>query len=298
MRTIESEFCSVLHREDWSDAFVTDSLANSFDRFHAGVGIQPWVGILSLRNNRTHSDHSDHHAAARPILRVLKSTMNPKVQMLIAGAGGAATIYSLTRLLGGKHIKTLPYGYGIKLKKAVTVNAPPGPLYMFWRRLENLPMLFDNLVSVKRLDESRSRWTLRVPAGLTLEWDAEITVDRKHEMIGWRSLPGADLDNAGYVRFERATGERGTVVRVALQYNPPAGKLGAALAALLGEKPSSLIEEALRRFKQIVETGEIARTTEETKLPQPLEPVEAASEESFPASDAPAWTGTTGPLVI
>ena len=89
--------------------------------------------------------------------------------------------------------------------------------------------------------------------------------------------------NAGYVRFERALGGRGTVVRVALQYNPPAGRLGAALATLLGEKPGSLIEEALRKFKQIVETGEIATTSEEKKLPHSFEPVEAASEDSFPA---------------
>src|SRR5256885_5176544 len=115
-----------------------------------------------------------------------------------------------------------------------------------------------------------------------LSWDAEITVDRENEMIGWASLPGSTIETKGYVRFERATGGRGTVVRVALQYNPPAGKLGAALATVLGEKPENQIEEALRKFKQVIETGEIA-TTEETK-PKTKEPVEAASEESFPAS--------------
>ena len=214
--------------------------------------------------------------------------------MLIAGAGAAAGIYGLTRILGGKHINTLPYGYGIKLKRAVTVNASPDQLYAFWRRLENLPVFFDNLVSVKVVDQKHSHWTLRVPGGMTLSWDAELTVDRMGEMIGWRSLEGADLDNAGYVRFERATGGRGTVVRVALQYNPPAGRLGAALATVLGEKPEGQIEEALRKFKQVIETGEIAMT-EQTK-PKTKEPVEAASEESFPASDAPAWTGTTGPV--
>ena len=85
------------------------------------------------------------------------------------------------------------------------------------------------------------------------------------------------------------------MVRVALQYNPPAGKVGAALAALLGEKPAGQVEEALRKFKQLVEAGEIARIIEENKLPHSTEPVEAASEDSFPASDAPAWTGTTDP---
>jgi uncharacterized membrane protein len=222
--------------------------------------------------------------------------MTRKTQMLIAGAGAAAGIYGLTRLLGGKHINTLPYGYGIKLKRSVTVNASADQLYAFWRRLANLPLLFDNVISVPVLDDRHSHWTLRTPGGMALEWDAEITIDRKGEMIGWRSLPGADLDNAGYVRFERASGGRGTVVRVALQYNPPAGKFGAALATLLGEKPATQIEEALRKLKQVVETGEVATTTGEEKLPHSMEPVEAASEDSFPASDAPAWTGTTGPV--
>ena len=181
--------------------------------------------------------------------------MNRKVQMLIAGAGAAAGVYGITRLLGGKHINTLPYGYGIKMKKAVTINAAPDRLYKYWRSLENLHIVFDNIASVKVLDDIRSHWTLKVPGGMTLEWDAEIMTDRKDEMIGWRSLDGAALDNAGYVRFERATGGRGTVVRVALQYNPPAGKMGARLASLLGDGLEQKLDEDLKTFKQVMETG-------------------------------------------
>src|SRR5215831_13957846 len=220
--------------------------------------------------------------------------MNRKAQLLIAGAGAAAGFYAV-RSLAGKNINTLPYGYGIKLKEAVTVNAPAKKLYTYWRNLKNLPKLFDSVLSVDVSDSARSHWTLRVPGGISLEWDAEIMIDRKNEMIGWRSLHGADIDNAGYVRFERATGGRGTVVRVALQYNPPAGRLGAAVSTLFGEKPASQIQEALRKFKQVMETGEVPIAVDERRLSHSEEPVEAASEDSFPASDPPAWTGTTGP---
>src|SRR5262249_9041132 len=146
--------------------------------------------------------------------------------------------------------------------------------------------LFDNVLSIQPMDATRSHWALRVPGGMTLEWDAEITVDRKNEMIGWRSLTGANLDNAGYVRFEPNALGRGTEVRVALQYNQPAGKLGATVSSILGENPSSQVEQALQKLKQLMETS--GRTTG---------PVETASEDSFPASDAPAWTGTTGPIL-
>lgn len=220
--------------------------------------------------------------------------MNRTTQVLLAGAGTAAGIYAVRRAFG-KTIHTLPYGYGIKLKKAVTVGSSAEHLYQYWRELRNLPKLFDNLLAVDVIDNVRSHWSLKIPGGMTLEWDAEIMVDRENEMVGWRSLAGADIDNAGYIRFERATGGRGTVVRVALQYNPPAGRLGAGLSTLLGERPAGLIEEALRKFKQIMETGEVPVAMDERKLSHSKEPVEAASEDSFPASDPPAWTGTTGP---
>ena len=195
--------------------------------------------------------------------------------------GGAAVLFLSRRRITS----------GIKLKKSIIVDRTPEELYRYWRNLENLPNFVEILESVEVLDQKRSRWTILAPAGVRMTWNAEITVDRENEMIGWVAAAGSSVETAGYVRFERAPGGRGTVVRVALEYNPPGGKIGAAVSSLLGKRPGGHIEEALRRFKQLMETGDIATASE--KLPV-REPVEAASEDSFPASDAPAWTGTTG----
>ncbi|HEX3035809.1 MAG TPA: SRPBCC family protein [Thermodesulfobacteriota bacterium] len=153
-----------------------------------------------------------------------------------------------------------PYGRGVKVKRAMMINKPAEELYRFWRDFENLPRFMNYLESVRVIDDKRSHWVAKAPAGTTVEWDAEITVDRENEMIGWRSIEGSEVDNAGYVRFDRAPGKGGTVVRVSLQYNPPAGKVGATVAKLFREEPEQQIKEDLYRFKQLMETGEIATT--------------------------------------
>jgi uncharacterized membrane protein len=103
----------------------------------------------------------------------------------------------------------------------------------------------------------RSHWVAKGPAGTSVEWDAEITEDRPGERIAWRSVEGADVENSGAVSFEAAPGGRGTIVRVELEYNPPGGFLGAGLARLFGEEPGQQVDADLRRFKQVMETGEV-----------------------------------------
>lgn len=153
-----------------------------------------------------------------------------------------------------------PPGSGMAVDQSRTINRPPEELYAFWRNFENLPRFMIHLESVRILDDQRSHWVAKAPAGTTVEWDAEIVEDRPNERIAWRSLPGATVDNNGTVRFKPAPGGRGTEVHVALNYRPPAGALGVTVAKLLGEEPEQQIAGDLLRFKNLMEAGEIPTT--------------------------------------
>jgi uncharacterized membrane protein len=147
-------------------------------------------------------------------------------------------------------------GEGIKVEKSVTVNRPVAEVYRFWRNLENLPRFMDHLEAVTVLDENRSHWKAKAPAGAKVEWDATIHNEVENELIAWRSLPGSQVNHAGSVHFTPLGTGNQTEVRVVLNYEPPAGKLGAAVAKLLGEEPSQQVQEDLRRFKQVMEASE------------------------------------------
>ena len=152
---------------------------------------------------------------------------------------------------------SVPYGRGVRVEKAVTINAPREELYAFWRRFENLPLFMHNLEDVKVHDEKRSHWVAKGPAGSNVEWDAEIINEIPNELIGWRSVEGSQIDNAGSVHFTPAPGNRGTEVKVVLRYDPPAGVMGARISKILGEDPAVNVQEDLRRLKRLIETGEI-----------------------------------------
>ena len=146
---------------------------------------------------------------------------------------------------------------GVRVEEATTINRSIEEVYGFWRNFENFPRFMRHLESVEQLSGPISRWRAKGPAGMSVEWEAELLEEREHEWIAWRSLEGADVQNSGSVRFRRAPGERGTEVRVQLQYSPPAGVLGKGIAWLFGEEPSQQIHEDLHRAKQLLETGEI-----------------------------------------
>ncbi|MEH2408318.1 SRPBCC family protein [Nostoc sp.] len=148
----------------------------------------------------------------------------------------------------------------IKVEKTVTINKSVEELYRFWHNFENLPTFMKHLKSVKVYNEKRSHWIANAPLGNSVEWDAEILEDRENEFISWASVEGADVDNSGFVRFKKAPAERGTEVKIVLEYNPPGGALGATVAKLFGEEPEQQIGDELHRFKMLMEAGEIATT--------------------------------------
>ncbi|WP_160164567.1 SRPBCC family protein [Pedosphaera parvula] len=149
----------------------------------------------------------------------------------------------------------------IHVEKSITINRPPEELYNFWHNFESLPRFMNHLISVKETGENRWHWIAKGPARFNVEWDAEIVDEKPNEYIAWRSLEGADVDNAGAVHFEPAPGGRGTVIRAVMDYRPPAGILGARFAKLFGEEPEMQLNVDLHRFKQMMETGEIPTTS-------------------------------------
>jgi len=167
-------------------------------------------------------------------------------------------------LAGTRSMRSTPQplksGQGIKFQKTVTINRPLAEVFAFWSDLENLPKFMMHLQSVSEKTPRLSHWVVKPQEKSTLEWDAEIIENRPNELISWQSLPGADVDNAGSVWFRPAIGNRGTVVKVAIKYNPPGGKFAAKVSKLLGKDPSGVIEDDLFRLKSLLETGEIPST--------------------------------------
>ena len=184
-------------------------------------------------------------------------------EMLFRGATGHCHVYDAAGIdtTDGSKQQRSPFGKRafsgiVRVKKSVTINKSPAELYEFWKNFENFPKFMKHLESVNVTDDKHSHWVAKSPVGDSVEWDAEVTSDEPNEHIGWKSVEGSDIANSGMVQF-RPTADRGTEVSVDLSYEAPGGKLGSWIAWALGEEPSSQVAEDLRRFKQLMETGEI-----------------------------------------
>jgi len=184
--------------------------------------------------------------------------------LLIRGIAGRSHFYKLLGIRsaspGQGRSMSVPYELGLRASAAVTINRSRAEMYAFWRELTNLPLFMRHLKEVSLRDSGLSHWVAEGPAGICVEWDAEVIQDIENELIGWRSLPGSALDAAGSVRFREAPGGRGCEILVELQYNPPAGTVGALFSKLFGRDPATDIEEDLTRLKQQLEAGEIPST--------------------------------------
>jgi len=221
------------------------------------------VGILTTRQTagwmwaRVAGDLMDLALLATPLLSKEEAPDRGRNAAALAAVAGITLIDLRTAVaLRGSDDE---WKGSVPVTRAITINRPRDEVYRFFRDLEGLPRFMAHLESVRELG-SRSEWTAKAPAGRTVEWSATILEDEPDEQISWCSLQGADVPNRGSVFFDVAPGGRGTEVRVELEYCPPGGFVGAALGKLTGEEPGEQIDGDLRRFKQVLEAGEVVHS--------------------------------------
>jgi uncharacterized membrane protein len=142
--------------------------------------------------------------------------------------------------------------------RTVTINRPRHELYEFWRDFGNLPRFMHEIQQIEVVDRITSRWRVSAPAGRTVEWESLVTEERPDELIAWESGADASVRNSGRVEFFDAPAGRGTAVRATIVYDPPAGSVGKVVAKLFQKEPKIQARRDLRRFKQLMETGEVS----------------------------------------
>lgn len=161
----------------------------------------------------------------------------------------------------------------VHVERSTTINRPIEQVYAFWSDFQNFPRFMRHVEAVRTEPGGRSHWRVTGPAGMTVDWTAEVVEARENERLSWRTVEGSDVEHSGIVEFAHAPGARGTEVRVSFDYKPPAGRVGRAMAWIWGEDPDQQVREDLRRFKQIVETGEVP-LSDGPALRRPARPVE------------------------
>ena len=222
------------------------------------------VGLLSQRNTdkwtwaRVAGDAMD-----LALLAAASRSRNARPERI---ALAAATVLGVSALdyYSGRQLAKLasqPGPTSIKVTQTIAINAQPGSVYAFWRKLENLALFMRHVQSVINTpDETVTHWVASTPTGETVEWDAQVVLDDAGRRLGWRTVPAFDGLHEGTVTFDAGPGGRGTLLRIELEYQPPAGAIGLQVARLLGKNPERQILEDLRKLKQLIEAGEIATT--------------------------------------
>ena len=195
-------------------------------------------------------------------LILLAALRRPSIGALpVAMGGGSLLNRGLARtdpVYEALNIRRSEESGNLLVRRSATINRPRAEVYAFWRNFENLPRFMQHLQAVTvKPDGRRSPWVTRAPLGRTVEWDAEIVEEQTDELLAWRSLPGADIENEGRVSFRDALDGSGTIVDVELEYRPPLGAPSIVVARLFGEQPWQQVRDDLRRFKQIMEAGEV-----------------------------------------
>lgn len=227
------------------------------------------IGILAARRRgpwvwaRVAGDAMDLGLLVRAMFMRRRDRNVAQLAGAIAMVAGvtALDIYAaqaLTRGLDDAEARTR--GQKDTTTKVITIDRPPEEVYRFWRNVANVPRFMEHVESVVALGDQRSRWVVRGPGDMRIEWESEVVADRPNEAIVWRSVEGADVDNSGSVQFVRAAGHRGTEVWLELRFDAPFGPIGKAISALFGKHPAQLAYKTLRHLKQLMETGEITKS--------------------------------------
>lgn len=191
-----------------------------------------------------------YFGARRP--RVSALTRTTGVGLVLRGLAGYCPVTAAAT--GSGTAGRLSGARGIHVRETITVNRPRSEVYGFWRQLSNLPQFMTHLERVDELDDERSHWVATGPFGRRVEWDARIINEIDGSLLAWASLPDSEVVSAGSVRFRDLPGGA-TEILVHLQYQPPAGRVGAWAASVAGADPAQQIREDLRSVKAFLETG-------------------------------------------
>jgi len=230
-----------------SDSTPASDLKKSFPRKMANLGQVERFGSLAAGSLLLWQGSRVKNGSRLPLLA-------GGTALVVRGVTRRSLVY---RLLG---INRSGQDSAVRVERTGTIDRSPEELYSYWRDFSNLPGFMHHLESVQVLDNKRSKWIAKAPLDAKVEWEAEIVEDKENEVLAWRSLPGAQVENSGRVTFKPASKERGTEVKIVLDYKPPAGSLGVALARFTGEEPGEQVREDLRHFKMLMESGQVIST--------------------------------------